>query len=579
MKPSLTLLFTFFISLGLFAQDETSERKVTGPTLGFSVGSIGFYGDLNDNNYSAISGNPAYSLYFINPITSYLNLRISFLRGKVRGEERSLVRNVNFESNLTAGGVYAEYNFDHFLPQNRTITPFVTAGFEVVNFDPKTDLLANGEPYNYWSDGSIRNIPENSDNAQNAVIVNRDYSYETDIRNIGYNESDTYEEKTFAMPVGMGVSMKLNDQFNFRLQSIMHLTFSDYIDGVTPNSSREFVGGKKGNGNNDHFLVNSVSLTYNFQKVAPADPFNEEGEEEIDLLAYGNTEDFDNDGVIDLIDECPNTPRGLDIDTTGCPVDSDGDGVPDYKDEEIYSENPNRTNHKGVELTDEMIYQKYLLLNDSTLSYAEVIERDFTRGGRKSSAKYRVKVSEHKYGEIPENMADLLSLKDLSKIDQKDKTIYMVGNYKTIAEASTRAKTLNKQGFNEAEVLKKDLTGNYSKLNAGEASIAENSAVEVETTDETLEEVVFRVQLGAFKNQPTEDNFKSIPNLFVVESGGFYRYMSGAFNNFNQAARHKVEMIVEGYKGAFVVAYKNGKRVPLKSVGVNPIDSDPLIGE
>ena len=128
-------------------------------------------------------------------------------------------------------------------------------------------------------------------------------------------------------------------------------------------------------------------------------------------------------------------------------------------------------------------------------------------------------------------------------------------------------------------MLKKDLTGNYSKLNAGEASIAENSAVEVETTDETLEEVVFRVQLGAFKNQPTEDNFKSIPNLFVVESGGFYRYMSGAFNNFNQAARHKVEMIVEGYKGAFVVAYKNGKRVPLKSVGVNPIDSDPLIGE
>ena len=31
-------------------------------------------------------------------------------------------------------------------------------------------------------------------------------------------------------------------------------------------------------------------------------------------------------------DQCPDTPRGVAVDSVGCPLDSDGDGVPDYKD-------------------------------------------------------------------------------------------------------------------------------------------------------------------------------------------------------------------------------------------------------
>lgn len=42
--------------------------------------------------------------------------------------------------------------------------------------------------------------------------------------------------------------------------------------------------------------------------------------------------DRDGDGVLDDVDECPQTPPGLDVDFRGCPIDSDGDGVPDYLD-------------------------------------------------------------------------------------------------------------------------------------------------------------------------------------------------------------------------------------------------------
>ena len=43
--------------------------------------------------------------------------------------------------------------------------------------------------------------------------------------------------------------------------------------------------------------------------------------------ATGCPKDTDGDGVLDGIDKCPNTPKGATVDATGCPKDSDSDGV------------------------------------------------------------------------------------------------------------------------------------------------------------------------------------------------------------------------------------------------------------
>ena len=45
-----------------------------------------------------------------------------------------------------------------------------------------------------------------------------------------------------------------------------------------------------------------------------------------------NHRDKDKDGVWDKIDMCPETPRGVAVDSVGCPLDEDHDGVPDYLD-------------------------------------------------------------------------------------------------------------------------------------------------------------------------------------------------------------------------------------------------------
>ncbi len=64
-------------------------------------------------------------------------------------------------------------------------------------------------------------------------------------------------------------------------------------------------------GDNDRFLMHNVGLGFNLGRAA----------------------DTDGDGVPDRRDDCPDTPTGVQVDKNGCPVDTDGDGVADYQDE------------------------------------------------------------------------------------------------------------------------------------------------------------------------------------------------------------------------------------------------------
>lgn len=593
---SLFLLLILFLSLSLLAQEKGSYNRAYSPTVGVGIGALSIYGDINDKNYnSPFGGNPGFNVYILQPISNLFDIRINFLSGYIKEEERSLDRNMNFRSDIRGLSANLEYNFSNFLPENRKITPLISLGVEAVEFNPKSDLEAfGGEPYNYWSDGTIRNIDENSVNANQAIVIQRDYNYETDIRESGLNGSTSYAERAFSIPLSVGVNMHLNDQFTFRLESTFRYTFTDNIDGLSKNSDKSILGNRNANSRNDILFFNGFSLSYNFQKVegADIDQFDKKRKTEpFDFLESGNTEDYDGDGVIDLVDICPNTSKAVQVDTIGCPVDSDGDGVPDYIDEEVNTEYPEFANDKGIEMTDDMMYKSYLRYKDSTLEFAEVIERDFT-GQRKQKQQrpYRVKVGEYQKGQTPEDMSKLLSLSDLTKIDQDNLTLYTVGNYSSLNDAKKRAVKLSSDGYQKVDVIKRNNSGKYEALNIRTQSSNSNHTPDntspstkpltPQDQENEIDEIVYRVQLGAFKQRPEgSGKYANIPALFVVESGGYYRYMSGSFSTFEDAANHKVKMVVEGFKGAFVVAYKNGNRVSLKSVGVKPISSDPIIGK
>ena len=164
------------------------------------------------------------------------------------------------------------------------------------------------------------------------------------------------------------------------------------IDNVTSESTGERLGNQTKNGGKDNFLMTSFSISYNFLKHEKKEEIEEFEDEDIDYLAY-DTEDEDGDGVIDFIDECPWTPAGVEVDEKGCPLDKDGDFVPNYKDDELESRDNVPVSPNGVEMTDTMIYIAYQKYMDSTGVFAETQTRVIAAEKRKKK-KYKVQIGE-----------------------------------------------------------------------------------------------------------------------------------------------------------------------------------------
>ena len=77
--------------------------------------------------------------------------------------------------------------------------------------------------------------------------------------------------------------------------------------------------------------------------------------------------------------------------------------------------------------------------------------------------------------------------------------------------------------------------------------------------------IIFKVQLAASsKNLPLKSyNFKGLTELSKVQQGTLYKYFSGNTNDYSIAEKIKKTAVKKGYTSCFVVAYKDGVKVPL----------------
>lgn len=79
--------------------------------------------------------------------------------------------------------------------------------------------------------------------------------------------------------------------------------------------------------------------------------------------------------------------------------------------------------------------------------------------------------------------------------------------------------------------------------------------------------VVFKVQVGAFKNKDLTKYFKNSKNFSGdVDADGTKKYTLGFFGDYWEAENFKKYLREMGVKDAWIVAYKNGGRVELKDV-------------
>jgi len=352
MKKILSVLFfLLFIVILSYSQEDIYEEMLTEevevanpvykPIVGFGAGIMSYWGDVKDDYSNPMGGRMAAKINISTYIDNKRILRANFflLSGKMTGNERSLESNLNFLTDVISFGVNINYGFGNFFKGIKRIRPFISAGFETIQFNSKGDLFdGNGLRYFYWSDGTIRNLSETSSNMIGSVILQRDYQYETDLRK---SVNETYPQNAFAIPVDFGLDFSISERVTMRVGSSMHLAFSDWIDNVNSTATQK----------KDLFSFSYVTLHLDLFSDAKTLIVEHLFAEIDDYALY---EDEDGDYIPDGRDECPDTPpQILDVDSVGCPFDDDDDGVANYFDKEKNSRTNVFVNDEGVELSEE----------------------------------------------------------------------------------------------------------------------------------------------------------------------------------------------------------------------------------
>jgi outer membrane protein OmpA-like peptidoglycan-associated protein len=312
--------------------------------VGGFLGVSQYQGDISDmGSFDELNG--GFGLLVRRHISSNFALRGNLMFGKMSGKDANITRNASrgftFSSPMTEISVVGEYDiFGHkryadnkFL---KKFSPYVFGGI---------GLLTGVKPENDYKLGT---------NARILSLINQD-------------KAVAAQSSFIAVPLGAGIKIDLNEQWNLNLEIGKRYTFSDNVDRIS----------KSGNPDkSDTYLYGGAILGYRFGASTPkvAKPrvttppviiddskvkaeaaareaaarelaakelaakelaarqlaAREKAAADAAAEAARMKQDTDGDGVADANDKCP-TIAGSAA-NNGCPLDSDGDGVADVND-------------------------------------------------------------------------------------------------------------------------------------------------------------------------------------------------------------------------------------------------------
>ena len=353
--------------------DVENVNPVYMPVVGFGVGYINFLGDVRNNSSTPLLGSLAFKANlhaFIDNKQHYIfNLHVlTTIPGK-NGTPMTIIqrnysdpqKNFRFQTDLLSFGVNAQYNFDHFVKKSSLFRPFVSLGVDFLTFNSKADLKNSNNPdFFYWTDGTIRNRRQVDE--RKSSLVKPDGNYETDMRSDPELNSagGQYNQYCISIPADIGVEFTVSNRTTIRLGYSYHFNFTDNIDNVSAKNSMvstTYNINIKDNG----FAYDNFGYTYatlHFDLFS--DPkilrnkllfLDMTGSYDMDLM-----DDEDGDGALDISDNCLHTPKGIAVDTAGCPFDTDADGVPDYADKQENTPKGAIVDRDGIEIPDDLVW-------------------------------------------------------------------------------------------------------------------------------------------------------------------------------------------------------------------------------
>jgi hypothetical protein len=144
-------------------------------------------------------------------------------------------------------------------------------------------------------------------------------------------------------------------------------------------------------------------------------------------------------------------------------------------------------------------------------------------------------------------------------------------SYKQLVEEKDALASEVQKLKQENEVLKAQVTDLNTKLKAAQAAqeerqqVAAAAAANVPVNTMAAKGIIYKVQIGAFKNKDLSKYFENNKNFSgETDADGTKKYTLGAFPTYWEADNFKKYLREMGVSDAWVVAYKDGKRVELK---------------
>ncbi|MES2734272.1 MAG: Ezrin/radixin/moesin family protein [Bacteroidota bacterium] len=153
--------------------------------------------------------------------------------------------------------------------------------------------------------------------------------------------------------------------------------------------------------------------------------------------------------------------------------------------------------------------------------------------------------------------------------------------YKRLVEENAAAKAEASEMNSKISTFQNEMTAKTTEVDQLKAQVedlkkkaAEEVASNVTSTNvgvkkatATANGVVFKVQIGSFRNKDLSKYFENNPNFSGdVDADGSKKYTLGYFSDYWEADTFKKYLREMGVKDAWTVAYKNGQRVNIKDV-------------
>ena len=118
----------------------------------------------------------------------------------------------------------------------------------------------------------------------------------------------------------------------------------------------------------------------------------------------------------------------------------------------------------------------------------------------------------------------------------------------------------------EEEQKTKEVIGAQKKSNENFSNIKTHSKMVNTESNTKNQKIIFKVQIISSstplaKNSP---QFNGLKNIWEYKDSGLYKYTVGNEKDLKSASALQSELRKKGFSGAFVVAFKDGKRVPVR---------------